>query len=131
MIKTFLENLDNIITPRDVLFLGLTLILFYLLRLPSLIEPYWYGDEAIYLTLGEGIRHNLVLYRDIFDHKPPLIYLIAAAAGSLYWFKLILLVWSIGTIALFWKLARETVKNYTWQSRAMTILDFISKEKRG
>ncbi|HBL51700.1 MAG: hypothetical protein A3D24_02620 [Candidatus Blackburnbacteria bacterium RIFCSPHIGHO2_02_FULL_39_13] len=90
------------------------LILFaIILRIPSLFEPYWYGDEAIYLTLGEGIRHNLVLYRDIFDHKPPLIYLIAAAAGSLYWFKLILLVWSIGTIALFWKLARETVKNST------------------
>ena len=72
------------------------LILFaIILRIPSLFEPYWYGDEAIYLTLGEGIRHNLVLYRDIFDHKPPLIYLIAAAAGSLYWFKLILLVWSI------------------------------------
>lgn len=75
-----------------------------ILRIPSLFEPYWYGDEAIYLALGEGIRQNLVLYRDIFDHKPPAIYLLAAAAGSVFWFRLILLFWHAATIVLFWEL---------------------------
>lgn len=87
-------------TRLVTLLVGLTI----LLRIPSLFEPYWYGDEGIYLTLGEGVRQGLVLYRDIFDHKPPFIYLLAALAGSLFWFKFILLVWHALSVALFWKL---------------------------
>ena len=98
-ITLFGENL--IITPL-VLLVALAVIL----RIPSLFEPYWYGDEGIYLTLGEGVRQGLVLYRDIFDHKPPAIYLVSALAGSLFWFKFILLVWHAATVVLFWKLAR-------------------------
>ena len=87
----------------------LILILFVvtLLRVPSLFEPYWYGDEGIYLTLGEGVRQGVVLYRDLFDHKPPLLYWVAALAGSVFWFRMILLVWHLGTIALFWKLSKK------------------------
>ncbi|OGY18956.1 MAG: hypothetical protein A2784_02390 [Candidatus Chisholmbacteria bacterium RIFCSPHIGHO2_01_FULL_48_12] len=67
-----------------------------LLRLPSLFEPYWYGDEQIYLAIGQGVRKGLVLYRDITDYpnKPPLIYLLAAAAGSVFWFKFMLMMWN-------------------------------------
>ena len=28
------------------------------LRIPSLFEPYWYGDEGIYLTIGQAMRHG-------------------------------------------------------------------------
>jgi hypothetical protein len=80
--------------------------LVFLLRLPSLFEPYWYGDEGIYLTIGQGLRQGLVLYRDIYDNKPPLIYLLAALGGSLFWLKFILLVWNLITIVLFNKLAK-------------------------
>ena len=80
--------------------------LVFLLRLPSLFEPYWYGDEGIYLTIGQGLRQGLVLYRDIYDNKPPLIYLLAALSGSLFWFRFILLVWSVITVAFFGKLAK-------------------------
>ncbi|MBD3279784.1 MAG: hypothetical protein GF390_03690, partial [Candidatus Pacebacteria bacterium] len=27
-----------------------------ILRLPNFFEPYWYGDEAIYLTIGNALR---------------------------------------------------------------------------
>lgn len=77
-----------------------------LLRVPSLFEPYWYGDEMIYLTLGEGMRQGEMLYKEIFDHKPQAIYALAALAGSLFWFKFILLVWHTVTITLFWNLAK-------------------------
>jgi hypothetical protein len=68
-----------------------------MLRLPSLFEPYWYGDEQIYLAIGQGVRKGLVLYRDITDYpnKPPLIYLLAAAAGSVFWFKFMLMMWNV------------------------------------
>lgn len=91
-----------IITPLFLL-VGFVIVL----RIPSLFEPYWYGDEAIYLTLGEAVRQGLVLYRDIFDHKPPLVYLLAAIGGSLFWFKFILLVWHAASVVLFWKLVEK------------------------
>ena len=78
--------------------------LVFLLRVPSFFEPYYYGDEMIYMTLGEGARQGLTLYKDLHDNKPPLLYLTAAIAGSLFWFKVILAFWSIVTIFLFYKL---------------------------
>src|SRR3989338_9802284 len=64
----------------------------FVLRLPSLMEPHRYADEEIYLTLGQGFRKGLVFYRDIHDNKPPLLYVIAALAGNLFWFRFLLLV---------------------------------------
>ncbi|MBI2007418.1 MAG: glycosyltransferase family 39 protein [Candidatus Blackburnbacteria bacterium] len=87
--------------------LYLLLVFVVFLRVPSLFEPYWYGDEAIYLTLGEAVGQGLVLYRDIFDHKPPAIYLLASLAGSVFWFRLILLLWHLATIVIFWDLAKK------------------------
>ncbi|MBI4035061.1 MAG: hypothetical protein HY381_01530 [Candidatus Chisholmbacteria bacterium] len=78
-----------------------------MLRLPSLFEPYWYGDEQIYLTIGQGVRKGLVLYRDITDYpnKPPLIYLLAAVVGSVFWFKFMLLLWNmVHVMAVNWLL---------------------------
>ena len=91
--------------------LTLLVLLGLILRIPNLFEPYWYGDEAIYLAVGQGVRQGLLLYRDIFDHKPPLIYLIAALSGSLFWFKTVLLVVNSVSIVVFWKLAVLVFKN--------------------
>lgn len=75
-----------------------------ILRIPSFFEPYYYGDEMIYLALGEGIRQDVPLYSGLHDNKPPLLYLTAAIAGNLFWFKVILTFWSIITVYGFWKL---------------------------
>jgi hypothetical protein len=96
MLKVFRKNT----------FLILILFLTFLLRFPSLFEPYWYGDEGVYLTLGLGLRKGLFLYKDIFDNKPPLIYLLAAVAGNLFWFRFLLLVFCLGSIILLAKIAK-------------------------
>ncbi len=75
-----------------------------LLRIPSFFEPYYYGDEMIYLTLGQGIKSGLTLYKDIHDNKPPLLYYTAAIAGSVFWFRAILTIWMLITTTIFWKL---------------------------
>ena len=49
--------------------------LFFLLRLPSIIEPYWYGDEGIYEVIGQAIHQGRTLYTDIWDNKPPFLYI--------------------------------------------------------
>ncbi len=84
--------------------LCVVLLLIVVFRIPTFFEPYSYGDETIYLTLGEGVRHGLTLYKDIHDNKPPLLYATAAIAGNLFWLKAILMFWMLGTTILFWKL---------------------------
>lgn len=83
------------------------LLLTSFLRLPSLFEPFTYGDEGIYLTLGQALKRGVVLYREIHDNKPPLLYFLAALAGSFSNFRLILFFWSFVTIIFFFKLAEE------------------------
>lgn len=81
------------------------LFLVLLLRIPSFVEPYYYGDEMIYLTLGQGVRQGLTLYKDVHDNKPPLLYLAAAATENLFLFKALLAFWMLATTVCFYKLA--------------------------
>jgi hypothetical protein len=97
-------------TKNWPIFLLILLFLVLVLRLPSLFEPFWYGDEGIYLTLGQAIRQGQTLYLDIHDNKPPLLYWLAALAGSVFWLRFILLVWMIGTVVVFFKLAQKLFK---------------------
>jgi len=96
--------LTRIIRHETLIFL---IILSVVLRLPSLFEPYWYGDEGIYLTLGQALKQGLVWYRDIHDNKPPLLYLLAAIAGTVFWFRLLLMVWFGTTVAVFYRLMQK------------------------
>lgn len=57
-------------------FLIVTSAVFFLLRLPSLFEPYWYGDEGIYEVIGLALSRGRLLYQGIWDNKPPLLYLL-------------------------------------------------------
>jgi len=81
--------------------------LFLFLRLPSLFEPYWYGDEGIYLALGQGISKGLTLYRQIHDNKPPALYYLAALGQTVFGFRLLLLFWMIPTLYFFYRLSRK------------------------
>ncbi len=71
----FLHKLQR---SPDFWFILASSFVFFLLRLPSFFEPYWYGDEGVYEILGFGIRHGRLLYQGIWDNKPPLLYLIYA-----------------------------------------------------
>ncbi len=90
--------------PNWLIFLFLLILI---VRLPTLYMPYSYGDETIYLTLGEGIKQGLTLYKDIHDNKPPLIYILAAITGSLFWFKVSLLIANILSVFIFYKLVKR------------------------
>ena len=86
--------------------LVLALVLFVFLRLPSLYEPFTYGDEGIYVALGQAANKGLVWYRDIHDNKPPMLYLVAAAANNFRTYRLIYFGWSLITLFAFWQLAK-------------------------
>src|SRR3989344_5531649 len=76
-----------------------------ILRIPGLFEPNRYADEDIYLTMGMAIRRGLVLYKDIHDNKPPMIYYTAALAGSVMGFRLILMVWNLINVVIVYRLS--------------------------
>ena len=101
-----LSVLRSLHTPKW-LFILLTIV--FVLRIPSFFEPYSYGDETIYLTLGNAIREGVPLYKGVHDNKPPLLYLTAGVAGNLFWFKAILAIWSIIGIYIFWKISLKVL----------------------
>lgn len=87
--------------------LFIVLIFVFLLRLPSLFEPNWYGDEGIYLAIGQALQRGSVLYRDIWDNKTPLLYLIYAIAPVLWWAKLAATFAVLGTCVGVFKIGRS------------------------
>lgn len=106
--------------------LGAVLVLSFILHLPNFFEPYTYGDEMIYMALGDGIRNGLTLYSDIHDNKPPLLYFLAALSGNLFWFKAMLVIWSLITIGLFWKLTTLLFKKENSQKIATFIFALLT-----
>lgn len=103
---------------HDVHFLLIVSFLFFLLRLPSLIEPYWYGDEGIYQTIGFALRNGRVLYDGIWDNKPPLLYLLYAFFnGDQGTIRLASLLSGIASVIVFYFLAKKIFQG----SRATSI----------
>ena len=47
------------------------------------MRPCLSDDEATYCVVAREMLHGRVLYRDVVDHKPPLIYLTYAATQAL------------------------------------------------
>lgn len=95
---------------KEYYFLLFIFLLAFLLRLPSLMEPYSYSDEGIYLVLGQSLRKGLVWYSQIHDNKPPMLYLLAATAGNVFWFRLMLLTTNFINIYLIFLLAKKFFK---------------------
>ena len=98
----FYQQINN--RARRAWPLMLLLLLLLVLRLPNFSEPYWYGDEGIYLTIGQALNKGYRLYSEIVDHKTPLIYVFAQTGSQLY-FRLLLVFWMVVATAGFYRLA--------------------------
>lgn len=108
--KHFLTTLEK--STVFWLLLGISL-LFFFLRLPSLIEPYWYGDEGIYQTLGFALQEGRTLYSEMWDNKPPLLYLFYTLFGpEQSTMRLLSLLFGLVTIPIFFLLARKILSSF-------------------
>jgi len=97
----------------DAWFLIIISFVFFILRLPSLFEPNWYGDEGIYQVLGLGIKAGRLLYRDIFDNKPPLLYILYSLASSdEFTIKLVSLIFGLSSVIVFFYLCKKMLENF-------------------
>jgi hypothetical protein len=76
-----------------------------------LFEPNHYFDEGIYLTIGQNMNRGYELYRDLFDHKTPVIYWWAAATHSFFWWRVSHLVMAILSFFMFYSFTRKIFKS--------------------
>lgn len=103
-----MKLLKKLEKSREFWFLLITSFIFFILRLPSLFEPYWYGDEGIYQTVGIAMRQGRLLYKGIWDNKPPLLYTLYAIFNSdQFSLRLVSLIFGLLSIIIFYKLAKK------------------------
>ena len=93
---------------QNALFISVVVLIFSLLRLPSVIEPYWYGDEGIYEVLAQAMNQGRGLYSGIWDNKPPLLYIIYAIFnGDQFYAKLLSLIFGALSVVVLFFLAQK------------------------
>ena len=118
----FIRNIlkiDALLDKQWPLFVALLLL--FVLRIPNLVEPYWYGDEGIYLTIGQALNKGEVLYKEIIDHKTPIIYTLAQTHTQQN-FRLLLIGWMLITTTCFYYVAKMLFKNNSIATFTATII---------
>jgi hypothetical protein len=75
------------------------LSLVFLRALPNLRYPLG-PDQAAFCVVGQGLLHGQVLYRDVWDNKPPGIYYIYALIVKIFG----PVMWSVGVVDILWLL---------------------------
>jgi hypothetical protein len=83
------------------------LLLVGIFRIPTLVTPNFYGDEEIYFVMGRAWSTNVPMYEAMFDHKPPLIYVLAGIFSTIPLFRGLLLFSMLLHTVLFWKLSQK------------------------
>ena len=110
-----------------ILFVIFASFLFFLLRLPSLFEPLWYGDEGIYQAIGTSLNHGKLLYAEIFDNKPPLLYWLYAILNSdQFTIRLASLIFGILSIVIFFLLSKKLFENTKSKVHFLTTFIFAT-----
>lgn len=103
-----MKILDKLEKSRSFWGLLGILVSFFILRLPSLFEPYWYGDEGVYQAVSMAVQNGRLLYRDIWDNKPPLLYIVYGLLGSdQFAVKLASLIFGLLSVVIFYKVSKK------------------------
>src|SRR5438445_77553 len=103
-----MKLLSKLEKNTEVWFLIIVSFFFFLLRLPSIVEPLWYGDEGIYEVIGMALNHGRLLYRDIWDNKPPLLYLLYTVFQSNQpLIRFVCMLAGLASVILFYFLAKK------------------------
>ncbi|MDO8620975.1 MAG: glycosyltransferase family 39 protein [Candidatus Levybacteria bacterium] len=113
-----MKILGRLEKSKDFWFALIVSSIFFLLRLPSLFEPYWYGDEGIYQTIGIALSQGKLLYRDIFDNKPPLIYLLYSLFNSdQFTVRLVSIIFGLLSVVVFFLLTKKLFSEFKTNNR--------------
>ncbi len=95
-------------------FLVFASLIFFILRLPSLFEPYWYADEGIYQAVGMLLRAGHPLYSGAWENKPPLLLaLYALLSSEQYLIRVASLLFGLASVWFFYYIAKRLFNNST------------------
>lgn len=121
-----MEILKRLENNKRFLFAVFAGFIFFLLRFPSLFEPLWYGDEGIYQVVGTSLNHGKLLYSQIFDNKPPLLYwLYAILQSDQFTVRLVSLLFGIFAVIMFFFLAKKLFENAKENNKISFLTTFL------
>ena len=107
-----MKTLRTLEDSQNFWFVIITSFLFFILRLPSLFEPLWYGDEGIYQVIGNSLNNGKLLYAEIFDNKPPLLYWLYSIFNSdQFTIRLVSLIFGVLSLGAFFLLSKKLFAN--------------------
>ncbi|MEI7604178.1 MAG: glycosyltransferase family 39 protein [bacterium] len=102
--------------------LGLNLGLFFIFifiiiaKIPFLFDPPWYSDEGIYAAVAHEMNSGELLYKDVWDNKPPIIYYtyligIKLFNNPLFFARFLTVITAIISTILFYKIIKKVFIN--------------------
>lgn len=108
-----MKNFRKNISKEHWIFAAI-LFLIFILRYPSLFEPFWYGDEGIFAAVGRNLNQGGVLYETAWDNKPPMIYLTYQVifnlfGVSMFWLRLVTLTVVLCVAAIIYETSEATI----------------------
>lgn len=107
-----MKNRVHLKKNKELLTISLIGVLFFALRFPSFFEPYWYGDEGIYEVIGSALNQGRILYTQIWDNKPPLLYITYSLLGAdQFWVRFASAIVGILTLLFFYRLSLYLFQN--------------------
>ena len=96
----------HLLTPaRSRAWLFATLGLVFLRALPNVRYPLG-RDQATYCVVAQGLLRGQLLYRDLWDNKPPAIFYVYAPIVKVFG----PVMWSVGVIDILWLLVISSCK---------------------
>lgn len=114
--KFWLNNFHKILNKTLANYLIIWLVVLVVARFPSLFDALRGGDEDYYMVIAQSLANGKWLYVDIWDNKPPLLYLVYLAnyvflGPSLFGVRLLGLVLSILSLISFKKVLELQIFN--------------------
>ncbi|MDD3647503.1 MAG: glycosyltransferase family 39 protein [Candidatus Dojkabacteria bacterium] len=97
---------------KEIVFLGIIILLLIILRIPSLFEPHWSTDEGNFSAIAHQLELGKNLYEDLWTNYPPGIFGVHYIANqissySLFALKAINLLFTVFSIGLSYKIANQ------------------------
>jgi 4-amino-4-deoxy-L-arabinose transferase-like glycosyltransferase len=117
-----LDNLKRFgrkLVENKYTFAGLLVIIISLSRVGTWFYPFE-NDHLFFYVIGREISQGQVLYLDIWDHKPPLIFYFNALlhwilGGSVFWHRIFFALWLIPELILLYKLFKTILNRLKLQ----------------
>lgn len=107
-----MKTLKKYEKSRSFWFLLIISSIFFLLRLPSLFEPYWYADEGIYQAVAILVNSGQDLYSGAWENKPPFLIIIYALLDSdQFLLRTLSLLFGLVSVWFFYFVAKKLFSN--------------------